>query len=193
MTQAVRLSPSGPVITSVTGVGYLPGHGAQLRLAEATCTSQTSNVVPTVPAVLGPVIGTPANSPGVSLAAPNPALFYRATVICDVQNVSTNVDAQVELYFDTSPDGATWTEVASNSHVVKGAGPAGTARQIRLDLPMQSGANIGVVAGQANLFLRTRIGASTGGGTTTSLIGPSTPGGDTKGVGCVDVQLQELF
>lgn len=193
MTAALRISPSGPVVGNAVGVGYLPGKGARLRLAEATCTSQTSNTVPTVPAVLGPVIGNPVNSPGVSLALPNPGLNYRATVICDVKNASTNVDAQVELYFYTSPDAVTWTEVASNSHTVSGAGPAGTSRQIRLDMPLQPGSNIGIVAGQPQVFLQARIGASTGGGSLVSLIGPATPGGDVKGVGAVDVQLEECF
>jgi hypothetical protein len=162
--------------------------GARLRLVEATTTSINANTIPTVPAVIGNPIGS-ATFPPLALQHPDPAKNYRATVVCDVYNPTTNVAAQVELYLDTSQDaGATWQEQASNSHIVGFS----TSRQIRLDLPMRPGSSFPVAAGAAALQLRCRIGASTNGGNVV-LYGPLTPGGDTAGVGCVDLQFEELL
>jgi hypothetical protein len=186
MTQAVRLSPSGPVISNSGGGPLTPGAGAQLRLVEAQCTIGGSLAVSTVPQVLGPTLG--ATSFSVALASPNVALNYRVTALLDVLNSSTNVTASAELYIDTSTDGNTWVEQASNTHLVGFSG----ARQIRCDLTLKSGATLGVVAGQASLIVRARIGASAG---NPNLLAESaiTPGGDGKSVGTVLLQLAELF
>src|ERR1700749_2812495 len=108
MNTAIRLSPSGPVITNGTPQGpFQPGNGARLRLAEATSTiSATGNTIPTAPAVIGFTLGAnPAIVP--ALSAPNDGLFYRATVSCDVSNPSTNVIGEVQLYIETRVDGGT--------------------------------------------------------------------------------------
>lgn len=177
MNAALRLSPSGPVITNVVGAPLKFGSGARLRLVESTSTCGAGNTIPTVPAILANPIGT--GTVSASLVGPSPGLAYRATVLCDVMNPTTNVTQQVELYIDTSPDGVTWTERASNSHVVA----AGTARMIRLDLPLSSGASNGVTAGDGSLNFRCRIGASTGGGSAvvSAPVTPGAPAGSSKG------------
>lgn len=181
MNIPLRVPPSGPVIATL-------GTGALLRLVEATTTSINANTIPTVPAVIGNPIGS-ATFPPLSMQHPDPAKNYRATVVCDVYNPTTNVLAQVELYIDTSRDaGATWQEQASNSHQVGFGG----SRQIRLDLPMRPGSTFPVQAGDAAVQVRCRIGASANGGVVL-LQGPTTPGGDTAGVGAVDFQFQEML
>ena len=184
---SIRVPPSGPFILNGQGVNLVFGIGARLRLTEATVTCGAGNTIPTVPAIVGNVIGS--GTFGVSLANPDPGLRYRATIVADVYNPTTNVLGSCELYWDASRDGATnWVEVASNSHSI---GFSGT-RQVRLDLPMQLGAALGVVAGDAVLALRCRIGANSNGGVVV-LQSPVTPGGDVKGVGAIDAQMEECF
>lgn len=187
---ALRLPPSGPVFKNGNGVPVVMGPGAMLRLVEARTTCSAGNVIPTVPDVIGNPIGTA----GFLLAfdKPSPGLQYRATLKCDVLNPTTNAAAAVELYLEYSADGATgWTLAASNSHVV-GAGPVATSagRHIEIDMPLGFGSALGVVAGQANLFLRARIGASVLGGQV-QLVSPVTPGGNPGSVGAVDMTFSE--
>jgi hypothetical protein len=189
---AVRLAPSGPIVTNPNGGTFTPGTGARLRLAEATCTSSAGNTVPTVPAVIAPALTSAAGAPIPVLPLPSPKLNYRATLVCEVKNASTNATSQVELYLDVSADGVTYVNVASNTHEVlpQNSAAPGQARLIRIDLPLSTGTAIGVVAGQPNLFLRGRIGASVGGGANVSLTGAVV---DAKTFGTCDVILEELF
>ncbi len=187
MTQAIRLSPSGPVIANSGGGPFAPGPGASLRLVEAQCTIGGSLAIPTVPVVIGPTLGVPGFLD--VLALPNAALNYRATVLLDVLNGTTNAQASVELYLDSSTDGVTFNEIASNSHLIG----QNSVRQIRLDQKLTSGVNFGIIAGQGSLYLRARIGASTQ--TYPNVLAESavTPGGDAHGVGTVLMQLEECF
>lgn len=183
---AVRLAPSGPVIANALGGPFTPGAGARLRLVEATTTCGT-NPIPTVPAIIGNPIGTD----GFALIIPSPkqALNYRATAVCDVRNPTTNVTHQVQLYWDTSPDGVTWTNQSSNSHQVDAA----TTRQIRHDMPLLAGGAYGVAANAAALYARCRIGASAGGGVVL-LVSEVAPGADAiTSKGSIDLQLEECF
>ncbi|HXJ69876.1 MAG TPA: hypothetical protein VNM39_13280 [Verrucomicrobiae bacterium] len=186
MSKAIRLSPSGPNLDNAGGAPFAPGPGAQLRLVEAQCTIGGSLAVSSVPQVVGPTLG--AATFNVEFADPNANLNYRATALLDVINTSTNVTASAELYIDTSTDGATWTEQASNSHLVA----PGVTRQIRCDLILHSGAALGVVAGLA-LITRVRVGAAAGTANTVLAESAVTPGGDAKSVGTVLLQLAECF
>lgn len=187
MTQAIRLSPSGPVIANAGGGPFAPGPGASLRLVEAQCTIGGSLAIPTVPVAIGPTLGAVGFFD--VLAGPNPALNYRASVLLDVFNGTTNASASVELYLDSSTDGVTFTELASNTHLVAQNG----GRQIRLDKRLTSGVNFGVVAGQASLYLRARIGASTQVYPNVLAESALTPGDTPGSVGTVLMQLEECF
>lgn len=183
---ALRLAPSGPSIKNISGAVLKFGKGARLRLTEAVTTNAAGAVIPTVSAGIGNPIG--AGALALTLPNPDPFLNYRAQVHCDVLNASTNVQGTVELFCETSPDAATWTEVASNSHVVA----PGTARLIALDVPLLAGATLGVAAGAANLVVRFRIGSANGAGNM-QLSSPVSPDGDTKSVGAIDMTLEECF
>ncbi len=186
MSQAVRLSPSGPVISNVNGGPLAPGPGAQLRLVEATTTCAGSLAIPTVPTQIANVLG--GTNFSVSLAAPNATLEYRATVLCDVFNPTTNALAEVQLYIDMSTDNATWREVANNGHLVGFS----DARQIRLDATLKGGANYGILANDARVYVRARIGASSvAGGVSISSL--ATSGDATNNQGSVLLQLSECF
>ncbi len=186
MTQAVRLSPSGPVIANANGGPFAPGPGAQLRLVEATTTCAGSLAIPTVPTQVANVLG--GTNFSVNLAAPNVGLEYRATVICDVYNPTTNALAEVQLYIDMSTNNATWREIANNDHLVGFS----SSRQVRLDAPLKAGLTYGIVANDATVYLRARIGASSGGGIV-SISSAATVGDATNNQGTVLLQLSECF
>lgn len=187
MTQAIRLSPSGPVIQNANGGTMVPGPGARLRLVEASCTIGGTLAITPSPETLGPVLGGPALT--VSLPNPQGGLEYRVTALLDVFNTSTNVTASVELYLDLSTDGgATWPEKASNTHLVGFTG----ARQVRCDMKLAPGGSLGVGAGVTSLIARARIGASAG---TPNVLAESagTPGDAATSVGTVLLQLEECL
>ena len=163
---ALRLSPSGPVVTNAAGGSYLPVPGSSLRLVEGTTTVGGSNVIPTAAnyaasVTLGLALGGPALTE--TLTGPQRGLNYRATVLCDVPNPSTNGAGEVQLYLETSVDGGvTWLEQASNTHLVEPSTAGGTARQIRLDMTLRQGAVCAVPAtpnASNSLQIRARIGA----------------------------------
>lgn len=192
---ALRQSPSGPVIANSNGGTFNPGPGAMLRLVEAQTTAGGSNVIPTAPAQLAGAIGDPGFL--VALNAPQVGLEYRATVKCDVLNPSTNVLGEVQLYLETSTDNVTWTERASNTHIVNPTGIAASdplAREISLELTLKTGSALGVTSSPASgsLFVRAKIGASSG-GAVLQVSSSTTPGGDTKSVGTVYLGLSEHF
>lgn len=191
MTQAIRLSPSGPVITGAGGAPLVPGSGMQLRLVQAQATVSASTLIPTVPVAIGPVLGV--STIALTLPLPNPGANYKATVLCDLFNVTT-VTGVVQMYLDTSDDGgSTWVQAASNSHNVAGGGNARNgARQARLDLIMTAGAALGVTSAPQtpSLKVRARIGANLA--ATVGLSSDVTDGGD-NGVGTILLELAELL
>lgn len=196
MSAAVRLSPSGPNLTNASGGAFNPGPGARLRLVEGSTTiaAGTAGIIPTALAVVGPVIGSGAPLLLV-LNAPSPSLKYRATVLCDVINPSTNVLGEVQLYLETSVDNVTFTEFCSNTHIVNSSEVAPAvplSRQIRLDLQLVAGSVLGVTSATPNLFVRAKVSATSGGGIVLVSSLP-TPGGDTKSVGTVLLQFEECF
>lgn len=187
MSKTVRLSPSGPNIVNSDGGPFDPGHGARIRLVEASTTITGTITIPTTPTELGNPMGGTAYR--LLLDAPDPGHYFRVTTLVDVLNPTTNANAAVELYVDLSTDGASWTEYASNSHLIGFSG----ARQIRCDMKLKLGSAVGVQAGQANMYVRTRIGASSGGGVV--LVESSATPGDTAilSVGSALMQLEECF
>jgi hypothetical protein len=197
---AIRLSPSGPVVGNAGGAPFMPGPGARLRLVEQgflVPTAAAANVIPTAPGVLGPAGIGVGNGQNLILSVPNPALNYRATILCDVSNPSTNVLGEVQLYLEVSTDGGvTYVERASNTHLVNSTEVAPAAplgRQIRLDLQLTAGLTLGVpAAAPPAMFVRAKIGASSGGGTVT-VLSLATPGGDLKSVGTALLQLEECL
>lgn len=184
---AIRLSPSGPVIQNANGGTMVPGPGARLRLVEASCTIGGSLAISTVPQVIGPQLGN-----GLTLSLPLPlpqaGLEYRVTALIDVFNLSTNVTGSCELFIDTSPDNVTWTEQASNSHFVGFSG----GRQVRCDMKLKAGSLIGVTAGATGLNVRARIGASAGNPNILAE-SASTPGSAATSVGSFLLQLEECL
>lgn len=197
----IRLAPSGPVLSNAGGAPFIPGPGARLRLVEQgflVTTAAAANVIPTAPGVLGPAGVGVGNGQNLILAIPNPLLNYRASILCDVSNPSTNVVGEVQLYLEVSTDGGvTYVERASNTHLVfspQAAPAAPAARQIRLDLQLTAGLTLGVPASGAPpaMFVRAKIGASSGGGTVT-VLSLATPGGDLKSVGTALIQLEECL
>jgi hypothetical protein len=198
MSTAIRLSPSGPVITNPAGAPLAPGTGARLRLAEASTTIGTTNVIPTAANLAAaPYIGPGglgvAGGPALIASLPNPSQSanYRMTALLDVRNPSTNVNGVVQLYLATSWDnGVTWHEQASNQHQVAGEPTAGNERQMRIDQTLISGAALGMTPGAPSLQVRAHIGATVGGNV---LQLPSGDTGDGASRGAFLLQLEEMF
>lgn len=193
----VRLSPSGPDITNSDGGGLDFGTGARLRLAEAQSTvGDTSNVITTVDQVIGVnLVSAPVLADGpmvASLSAPALTKNYRATLVCDAMSDLTNANITLTLGIQTSPDGTTWTTKVQNEHwlgFAAGNTGADNARQCRVDLMIQSGADLGVLAGDASLKVRGIIHADKAGA---SLSHPTGSGAE-NGVGSAHIELEELF
>lgn len=166
MTLPIRYSPSGPVIATL-------GTGAQLRLSEFNSTIGATGggtlSVPVDPASPGAVISSDGfgGSQALVLTMTNPteANLYRAELSLDVVNNSTNVDAEVVLYLDTSIDGGTtWVNRAKVMHLVSGAGndtnPDTTySRPVQINLALIQGSSLGVndSVPTANLKIRGRM------------------------------------
>lgn len=186
-TGPIRLSPSGPIVDNDAGAPFAPGPGARLRLTEATSTSVSTNVIPTVPAELNSTIGVPGFE--LLFANANADLQYRATVLCDVTNPTTNQSHSIELYLDSGPTNVgPWTEVAKNQHTLAAA----TSRQIRLDMPIKSGHANGMANGQTTLWIRARIGASSGGAVSLVSGGNAVSAGATN-QGAILLQAEEML
>jgi hypothetical protein len=194
---ALRLAPSGPPIENSAGAPFEPGTGARLRLAEASSTvGSTTNVITTVDQVLGvQLAAAPIFSNGpmtTSLTGPAVNKNYRATLCCDVMSDVTNANVKVTIGIQTSKDGITWTTKVQNEHWLGATTEttgAGNARQCRLDLKLQSGAALGVIAGDAELAVRGIIKADITGATVAHPEGS----GDEAGVGSCYIVLEELF
>lgn len=180
MNQAIRLSPSGPVIGGAA-TPYAPGPGARLRLTEAQCTIGGTLTV-TAPVTIAPTLGDVFQ---VTLPNGNALLEYRGTIVCDVVNTDATSVAFCELYLESSTDASHWVEVGSNSHDVGEA----AGRQVRLDVALTVGGNFGVQTGLP-VTLRAKIGASSG---SLKISSPVTPGGDLNSRGTVLLQLEECL
>ncbi len=190
--QAIRLSPSGPVITGPGGGPFAPGGGARVRLVQGNCTGGQQQI-PIAPVAIGPVLGTSALV--ISLENPNPDYQYRAKVECDVSNPST-VQSTVTLIIDTSEDGALWVQAASNIHFVNGGGAASNgARKISCDLILTPGASIGVTASPQSprLYVRGRISGVSAGGTPLLMLLNSAVSGLGDEAGTILLELEETL
>lgn len=155
MTQ-IRLAPSGPPITNPGGGPLSFGPGARLRLTEATSTMGGSLAIPTASSpsdttsLISPLgFGNPA-AIVLTLAAPKQALSYRANLLLDVINTSTNLGGEVVLFLDVSVDGGvTYNNQARNSHYIhpevnaNNAQSAGS-RSMQVFMPLILGQSIGV-------------------------------------------------
>ncbi len=196
--QKIRIAPSGPFVLNDDGATLGFGPGAQLRLTEGGSTIGGTLVIPTTPTELGTTLG--GTDQRMSLALPKTGLSYRAEVSLDILNPTTNVAGEVQLYLDTSVDaGVSWDEQASGTFLCNPSGniaPSAqdTARPIRLNLLLSSGAVLGVTSApaSASILVRARVGASSGGGTV-RVQSPVTPGGDEHSVGTFHIELSEHF
>jgi hypothetical protein len=157
VNKAIRLSPSGPVISNSTGGEYKPGSGARLRLDELQSTMVASDAgtldVPTSQSVFASG-GFGGPSPlSLSFATPKEGLKYRAQVRCDMVNVTTSHNAVVLLFLESSVDGGSnWTTRSKNAHVIQpqlgvSAEDDGQAREVSLALTLTPGTSLGVVDG----------------------------------------------
>lgn len=145
----VRRSPSGPVLA----LGF--GAGAMLRLAEDSTTIVGSLAVPQNNTIqIGRTLG---DNFKMVMTHPSPDLDYRGTVFIDVVNTADESNSDVSLFIDTSKDGSTWQNRVANLHIIGGA----DYRYIRLDMVLTSGEDLGVIEGDAALYLRARIGSTT--------------------------------
>lgn len=197
MTEAVRLSPSGPDLANSSGASFEPGTGARLRLAEASSTvGSTTNAITTVDQVLGvQLAAAPGFADGpmtTSLLTPAVNKNYRATLCCDVMSDVTNANIKVTIGIQTSKDGITWTTKVQNEHFLGATTEttgAGNARQCRLDLKLTSGTALGVLVGDAELAVRGIIKADIDG----AAVAHPTGSGDEAGVGSCYIVLEELF
>ncbi len=122
----IRLAPSGPVIGDT-------GQGFRLRMDEGKLQVTTgSQAIPTAPAIVAAVPGVaPALQIGFA-AGVVPGYAYRSTIVMDVLNTS-NAEAIVQLDIQSDFTGGGFATVATSTHSVE----AGTARQIRCDLPLR--------------------------------------------------------
>lgn len=159
----LRNSPSGPVVKNSGGGPFEPGTGAMLRLSEGTTAIGGSLRILTTAQTIGTQLGG-GTVLVAELAKPNPELNYRATLLLDVQNTTTNASAEVQLFIDTSVDGgATWVEEVANAHSIGQAGGSALlgpeTKQVRLDMTLRLGKNLGgpVLANSPSLRVRGRV------------------------------------
>lgn len=102
---AIRLSPSGPVIVNEDGGQLVPGSGMVIRMNEvkATC----GGVLNTTPAELG------SGNLRAELPLPNPAYKYKAAVqINSWQQVSESATLRVQLQRATNEAEDDWEDLA---------------------------------------------------------------------------------
>lgn len=198
MSHAVRLSPSGPVLTNDSGGPFQPGTGARLRLVEASTVMGGSQAVPAEPDVISPDgFGDP-DALVLTLLSPKEALNYRANLVLDVINTSTNATGEIVLYLDVSVDGgATYTNRAKNVHLVGADVVPAEARQVQLNLSMTSGASLGVddSVPSPSIKLRARANAPLGTHLFVSSLGTSDGGGSAVANldGTIHMELEECF
>lgn len=195
----IRQSPSGPVIANSGGAPIDFGPGARLRLTEANSIMGGSQQVPTDTPEEISADGFGQNNPlALTLNAPKAALQYRAKILLDITNDSTNTTGEVIVYLDTSIDGGTiYTERVKNSHFV-GHTTDGLpqTRQVELHLPLILGTSLGVDDSVPTPTLKLRARAMQTGAEETmavSSLGTSGTGGITGLAGSIHMELEECF
>lgn len=194
----IRISPSGPVVENSSGGPFEPGTGAMLRLSEGTTTIGGSLRILTTAQTIGTQLGG-GTVLVATLDAPNPALRYRATVLLDVQNTSTNSSAEVQLFLDTSIDGGTtWVEEVANAHSIGQAGGAALlgpeTKQIRLDMTLRLGSALGSDMTTVSPSLKVRARVAQAADTTLCVVSSLATSGEETGLtGSVLLQLSEHF
>lgn len=194
MDERIRRSPSGPLLGS-------SNNGGTTRIAEDTVII-TQGLVPTNPGVIGAVVDSlPALV--VLLDNPIPDAFYRGTILVDFLNPSITVPGRVNLYLQSSLDDTdVWTDVAANTHIgdpapsnLAGSAVVGVGRQIRLDLPVTLGEDLGVTPATTKLSLRARVStlgtAADITGNVYTLVSLTTVGSAISTGSCL-LQLQEI-
>lgn len=192
MAQAIRLSPSGPVITEI-------GDGMRTRFAEAQGVMTGDLVLPiTTPGVVCYDGFTLATTPlRANLNLPKVDRYYGAEVRLDLWNQTTNVLGSVVLYLDTSVDGGTtWTNRVANGHKVlpqigADAARSGTAREATLRLPLTLGNSLGVLSASAGLQVRARALCIAAATVLVDSLG--TVAGVANLVGTMHIELEECF
>jgi hypothetical protein len=197
---AIRLSPSGPVIGNTGGAPLDFGPGARLRLTETNSVMGGSQQIPTATpdTINGGGFGDPGSAVVLTLSNPKQALEYRAKILLDVSNDSTNSVGEVILYLDTSIDGGvTYTPRVKNSHYV-GNDDAGDTfvRQVELCLPLILGTSLGVDDSVPTPTLKLRARAmQTGDFETMNVVSLATSGtgGITGLEGTIHMELEECF
>jgi hypothetical protein len=199
---AIRLSPSGPVISNAGGGPYDPGAGARLRMVELVSTMSGNEAVPTTLAAA--VIcsdGFEGDDPLVlTLANPKEGLQYRAELRLDLFNITTSHNAIVVLYLESSVDGgSTWTERAKNAHVVQpqlgvGSEDNGQGREASVAMVLDAGADLGVVDGTtSSIRVRALAKLTTGSQTDVSVSSLASTTGQANLNGTIHMQLEECF
>lgn len=202
MTQAIRLSPSGPDIKNSGGAPFAPGPGARMRMADRSdVIGDGSEVIPTAKTTIKAAGfgGSDADALTLTLDLPNAAARYGMLLTFDVVNTSTNIDSTVDLFLDVSVDGGTtWTERASNQHHPSAAADLTTdvlsGRQMSLYVPLGLGSALGVVAGSPSLKIRPSAAQpSYLGGAGAELYSPSTSLSSGTSKGTFYMRLEECF
>jgi hypothetical protein len=182
MSKQLRLSPSGPVVGSISG-------GFRLRYSDIQSSMSGSLAIPTSKGVVCADGQGGTNPITRSFAAPQPDNKYRANLRMDVLNPSTSIACQVTLFLETSVNGTDWTVQSKNAHVIPTSLTSDGARQISVALPLIKGSDIGVLATTANLYLRASYQLSVGTGALVS--SPTTSGSVTGLNGTIYMELEE--
>ncbi len=146
----IRLSPSGPVVGSVS---LMP-----VRLVEDTRTRETA-------LVLTGVLQDASASLRAELDAPfDLSHYYSAECEIDMSNASTNVLAVVDVSLQVSFDALTWQTLHTETHSI-GANDAGASRQIqpiRCHAPPLAISSLTIPAGATTVAVRAAALVSAG-------------------------------
>ena len=170
---AVRLSPSGPVIENEDGGTMQPGPGFQLRLDEgsttivsATLTASADSEMKQDPSDANPPFLRP------QLDNPDQNRRYRITGAFDLTNSgvgSATCAVSLEMSFD---GGTNWTQVALNEQVI----PSDAVKHCRIDQTLTLGSVLGMPAQLDDV--RCRLLVNPGAATNVSFVSGPSSGGD---------------
>jgi hypothetical protein len=197
--QVLRLSPSGPPLENSGGAPIMLGPGARLRMVDTATPLGVVNDNSEIPTLAAVVTfdgfgGSPASPVLLNLPKPNPALYYRAQVQVDVI-ATTDDDATVQVFLDVNldPTSSVWTNVASNTHKVRGVSSlANGTSQVSLSMNKTLGSALGITAETANLAWRVRMACPEN--PIARLYSPTTPApGAANSKGTFYFMSEELF